>query len=59
MAPRTFSDRQYDEARDLANETNQPLWDTHQIPDRYVVGHPTVEMEEDPDNEEWTEIQER
>lgn len=46
----------YDEAVEAARATGLPLWDTHTLPDRYVVGRPSVDEEADPDNGEWTEV---
>jgi hypothetical protein len=51
----TFSD--YQEAKDHADKTGLPLWDTGALPDRYYVGNLTAEIEEDPDNQEWEQIQ--
>lgn len=48
---------QYDEAKEQADESGEPLWDTHALPDRYVVGDLPIEMEEDYDNEDWTQLQ--
>ena len=43
----------YDEAKKEAEESNQPLWDTRQLPERYGVGETTIEIEEDEDNQDW------
>lgn len=48
--------RNFEDAKAYAEENNFPIWDTHCEPDRYYVGHLTSEIEEDPDNAEWTEI---
>ena len=46
----------YNEAKEEAQESGQQLWDTHQLPERYMVGTPTAEMEEDEDNQEWEQL---
>jgi hypothetical protein len=50
----TFSD--YATALQFANKNNLPLFDTRQLPDRYFVGHPSIEMEEDADNLDWEQV---
>lgn len=47
--------KEYKKAEAQARKTGQPLWDTHALPERWAVGWPTIEIEEDPDNE-WTEV---
>lgn len=48
--------RDFRSAAKEAKASGLPLWDTHQLPERYAVGHPTVEVEEDSDNTGWEEI---
>ena len=47
--------KEYKKAENYARKTGQPLWDTHALPERWAVGHPTIEVEEDGDND-WTEV---
>jgi hypothetical protein len=47
----------YDEAKAEADATEQPLWDTKALPERYAVGYPSIEVEEDLDNVEWQQLQ--
>ena len=49
----TTSFQDFDEAADYARKNKLPLWDTGQLPDRYLVGHLDAETEE---NEELTEV---
>jgi len=49
--------KNYKEAKKEADRTGQPLWDTHQLPDRYIVGHLSGEIESDPSNADWTQLQ--
>lgn len=48
--------QKYDKAVEEAKSEDVPLWDTHSQPDRYMVGHPTVEDEEAPENGEWEQL---
>ena len=43
----TFQD--YDTAKTYATANDLPIWDTHQLPDRYYVGELTAEIEESED----------
>lgn len=52
---KTFTN--YEDAKNYADESGLPLWDTHQLPDRYFVGHLSAETEEDPDNSDWEQLQ--
>ena len=45
--------KNYNEAKAAAKKSKSTLWDTKSLPERYGVGEPTVEMEEDPNNSEW------
>lgn len=54
MNPKMYTN--YNEAKEEAQESRQELWDTHQLPERYMVGTPTAKMEEDEDNQEWEQI---
>ena len=45
-----------DEAVLYAIESGLPLYDTRRTIDRYYVGHPTIEEEEDEANEDWEEL---
>lgn len=47
----------YQEAEKEAKESRYPLWDTHSLPERYGVGYPTIEMEDDDGNEDWEELE--
>lgn len=47
----------YDEAKAEADASGEPLWDTRTLPERYAVGELSVEVEEDPDNAEWEQLQ--
>ena len=51
---RWFED--YEEARACADQTGLPLWDTHSRPWRYLVGHLTIEQEDDFGDQDWTEV---
>ena len=53
--PRTYSREELEDALKDARSNDVPLWDTRLNPDRYVAGHLSAEMEEDPDND-WEEI---
>jgi len=46
----------YAQAVRAANLSQQPLWDTHCQPDRYVVGWLSCEIEEAPENSEWEQV---
>ena len=48
---KTYTD--YNEAKTEADKTGLPLWDTRQIPDRYLVGHLTIEQEESDEAGDW------
>lgn len=54
MNPKMYTN--YNEAKEEAQESGKELWDTHQQPERYMVGTPTIEMEEEADNEEWEQL---
>jgi hypothetical protein len=45
--------KNYEEAKKEAQKTGAKLWDTHSLPERWGVGEPTIEMEEDEDNQDW------
>lgn len=48
--------QKHDEAAEAAKIEDAPLWDTHSQPDRYMVGDPTIEDEEAPENAEWEQL---
>ena len=50
----TFSN--YATALQFANKNNLPLFDTRQLPYRYFVGHPSIEIEADADNLDWEQV---
>ena len=52
---KTFAN--YKEAQKYAKKHKLPLWDTRQMPDRYVVGHLSAKVEADPDNADWVQLQ--
>ena len=52
---KTYTD--YNEAKKEADKTGQPLWDTRQLSDRYLVGHLTIEQEESDEAGDWIQLQ--
>jgi len=53
---KAYKSNQYNEAKKEAKEFDLPLWDTHQLPDRYMVGFPTIDEEEDERFSDWEQL---
>ncbi len=56
---KTYTDYNYNEAKKEADATGLPLWDTGQIPTRYLVGHLTIEQEESAEAGDWIMMTDR